>query len=270
MLWAQLEGFTNMVCLRIKEDGMEISPSKCSCSASTPKLGKAIEEALAPGLKIPYSARNKSLGIGLGSGVVRNMRVVNKRLKNFRKRLQRYKQLRKCGVDTARIVRTGGCKALTYGQFASGTSPAMLLMQRRTVGRTTGPAAGAAGQNLNLAFMLADGSANGKAGPAYDAHLDPVVHWAQAVWYEWLPQSMLNRMVSDAGNRLARALRTWAVVTGPASALVATAGRLRWTAADALTLMTDTGKTLRLGLDPPAVVAKEVCGACPTMAVGSN
>ena len=56
----QLVGFTKMVCCRIQSDGMEISPTKCGCSASSPQLGKAIEMALAPGLKIPYAARNKS------------------------------------------------------------------------------------------------------------------------------------------------------------------------------------------------------------------
>ena len=213
------------------------------------------------GLKIPYSARNKSLGIGLGSGVVRNVKVINKRLKTFRQRLRRYKQLKKNGVDTARVIRTGGGKSLTYGQYATGTSPALLLMQRRTVSQATAPASGSAGQNLDLALMLADGSPNGKADPAYDAHLDPIVHWSQAVWYEWLPRPMLSRMIGDAVCRLADAVRTWAVVTGPASAAVATASRLRWTMQDAITIVTDTGRTLKLHLDPPVVIAKEVCSA---------
>ena len=192
---------------------------------------------------------------------MRNVRVINKRLKIFRKRIERYRKLKKCGVDTARIVRTGGGKSLTYGQYASGTSPSLLLMQRRAVAQATAPASGTAGQNLDLALMIADGSATGKADPAYDAHLDPIVHWAQAVWFTWLSIATLNLMITDAVDRLTNAARTWAVVTGPASALVASAGRLQWTVQDASTLRTDRGRVLALHRDPPAVVAKEVCEA---------
>ncbi len=145
---------------------------------------------------------------------------------------------------------------MTYGQFACGTSTAILLQQRRAVAQATAPAAGTAGQNLNLALMSADGSAKGKADPAFDAHLDPLVHWALAVWYEWVPRPMLNRIIAYANVKQANAVKVLAAVMGPAAAVVATAGRLNWTVQDELTFRTDQGKVLKLHLDPPAVVAR--------------
>ena len=43
------------------------------------------------------------------------------------------------------------------------------------------PGAGTGGQNLDLALVIADGCGNGKADPAFDAHMVPLVEWAMAV-----------------------------------------------------------------------------------------
>ena len=45
------------------------------------------------------------------------------------------------------------------------------------MGAVTAPAGGSGGQDLDVALMLADGSAKGKADPASAAHSEVVAHW---------------------------------------------------------------------------------------------
>ena len=59
---------------------------------------------------------------------------------------------------------------MTYGSAITGVPDGLLRGQRQTVAAITAPGAGTGGQNLDLALVLADGSKNGRADPAYDAH----------------------------------------------------------------------------------------------------
>ena len=165
--------------------------------------------------------------------------------------------LRRAGVDTTRVLRTGGVAALTYGEATIGVPPSLLLAQRRAVAAAAAPASGLAGQNLDLALLLADGSAKGKVDPAYEAHAAPIRHWAQAVWNRWLPIKSLVLLIADAKANLAKAIQPWRVAYGPAAAFVCTASRLDWIVHDALNVTTDAGRTLRLDVDPPVIVARE-------------
>ena len=122
--------------------------------------------------------RTKSLGVGLAAGVRRNAMVVNKRLKEYKKRLPRFRMLKQAGVNTNKLNRTGGAAALTWGQEALGVPPATLLQQRRAVMAAGNTGCGFGGQNLDLALILADGSATGKVDPAFVAHSGPMGHWA--------------------------------------------------------------------------------------------
>ena len=79
---------------------------------------------------IPCSLRVNSLGVRLAAGVARNTKVMKTRLKQFTKRLPRFRALRQAGVDTARVIRTGGVAALMHGYGAMGVAPTMLLHQR--------------------------------------------------------------------------------------------------------------------------------------------
>ena len=63
-----------------------------------------------------------------------------------------------------------------------GVSDSVLHSQRVAAGAMAAPGEGAGGQNLDLALTLADGSATGRADPAYDAHMLPIGEWALAVW----------------------------------------------------------------------------------------
>ena len=57
---------------------------------------------------------------------------------------------------------------------------------------------GICGQGLDLALLLADGSPTGRVDPAFEADLQHIVHWAQAVRNEWLPTGQLVTMAADA------------------------------------------------------------------------
>lgn len=70
------------------------------------------------------------------------------------------------GVSAAKLFRTGGKAAMTYGEAINGVSDSLLRDQRRTDSVATAPAAGGGDQNLDLALMMADGSRIGRADPA--------------------------------------------------------------------------------------------------------
>ena len=98
--------------------------------------------------------------------------------------------------------------------------------------------------------MIADGSLKGKAGPAFIAHSDVIVHWAKAIWNNWIPLKDLQASIDDAKTRTTASPQPWRVVYGPAAALVCTAERLNWEVISAMELCTDVGRVLDLTLDP--------------------
>ncbi len=149
------------ICDRMTEDRLEVSAKKSVCTASTKRLGTALSEKLAR-FAIRFEARVKSLGVGLGAGTRRNAQVASSRLRSFRARVGRFRRLRRAGVDTARLLRTGGNAAMTYGQAIMGVSNTLLRAQRRAAAAAAGPATGTAGQNLDLALLLADGANGGR------------------------------------------------------------------------------------------------------------
>ena len=76
-----------------------------------------------------------------------------KRLKEMKARTGRFHVLKRCKLDVARVVRTGGVLALTYGQETMGVSSTTLLAQRRVIASTlTTEGSG----DLDLRLALAD------------------------------------------------------------------------------------------------------------------
>ena len=88
--------------------GMEFSPTKNCCLASSLMLSKEIIKCL-PMLKTHATMRAKSLGGALGTGGNRNATVQKKRLKQFQK-LRRTTGARRSHL----VLRTGGTAALVY------------------------------------------------------------------------------------------------------------------------------------------------------------
>ena len=89
--------------------------------------------------------------------------------------------MKKAGVSIARLVRIG-LRTVAYGSAILGAPCNFLRSQRQTVAAIAGPGAGTGGQKLDLALMVADGSAKGRADPAFDAHIMPVGQWAMAIY----------------------------------------------------------------------------------------
>ena len=186
---------------------------------------------------------------------------LSKRLRGLAARAPRFRSLAAVGVNTRRLLRTGGIAALTYGQAVTGVAPATLLRQRRLAAALAAPATGTNGQDLDLALILADGSEKGRADPAFDAHLMPIGKWAEGGWGEWLPRRAMTATVAKLSAKLTQVRSIWQHVRGPAAAMIASAWRLGWHIVSATELVTDAGRTLHLDLDPPAVVKAECVAA---------
>ena len=256
----QLVNFTKSCCSDIIDSQQAVSDTKSYCTASTPKLGAAIQEALAE-FGIKYKARVISLGAAMGAGRRRNATALSARLKAMQRRVPRFRKLARNRVSTARLLRTGGTSALSYGQAITGVSPTTLLAQRRVAATIAAPHSGSNGQDLDMALMLADGSRKGRADPAFEAHLLPIVSWAKAVWHTWLPHNILQHTVEAMQVKLTGATSLWQHVRGPTAATLASAWRIGWKMHNFSSITTDLGKNLDLKLDPPVVVQREVVRA---------
>ena len=154
-----------------------------------------------------------------------------KRLSSFQQRRSRFKMLKRAGVKTDGIVRTGGVAYITFGQKSLGVSDSLLLQQRRSVAAACCASSG--GANLDLSLALADGQSRGAADPALEAHCGVVQFWALAIWKQWVPLQLLDKLVRFANDRLGAAKSRWSVVYGPAPAFIATLWRLGWSVVSA-------------------------------------
>ena len=138
-----------------------------------------------------------------------------------------------------------------WGLVALGAPPSTLLLQGRAAGFAAHPARSMCGQVLDLALILADGSAKGTADPAFEAHTGPMGRWAMAVWNGWLPMLSLSSMMQEAMTACQKARQPWRIAYGPAAATYLSAVRLGWSIVDATTWITDRGMPLDLRIDPP-------------------
>ena len=105
-------------------------------------------------------------------------------------------------------------------------------------------------QEMEVALMVMDGSKIGKADPGFAAHMDVALHWAQAIWNNWLPVQAWQQSVDYAREWVSSTSRPWAVVTGPAAALICTLERIGWSIISATELELDAGRKLDLAIDP--------------------
>ena len=99
----------------IQEAGMSFSDTKNVVCASNDGIAKRIKAKLR-GIKVKVARRVVSLGSGTGGGTRRNVTQMNKRLGAFRARIPRFKALRRSGVRTDRLLRTGGMRPLLLGR----------------------------------------------------------------------------------------------------------------------------------------------------------
>ena len=147
---------------------MSFSDTKNVTCASTHKLADDVCAGLT-GIIVKPVPRCVSLGSGLGAGTRRNVQQLSKRLAKFRKRLPRFKRLRRASVRTDRLLRTGGLAAMNFGQKAMGVSNSMLMSQRRAAAAAT--CVRGCGADLDLTLVVADGDVMGSTDPAFEAHV---------------------------------------------------------------------------------------------------
>ena len=118
-------GFIESIATFVTSTGQELSGTKSLCTASLKELGKELCDRWAKkGISIQYKERVRALGAGLGAGVRRNMLVLKERYHKYRSRVPRFRRLRKMGVNTAKLVRTG-LRAMTYGSAVTGVPDGM-------------------------------------------------------------------------------------------------------------------------------------------------
>ena len=113
---------------------LDVSASKSCGVASSVRLAAALQLSLAAhGVK--FQAAVKQLGVDRSSGRRRFTQAQHGRLTAFKRRLPRLARLRRAGVSTARIMRTGGLAALNYGQSVLGVADGPLRRQRQAVAK---------------------------------------------------------------------------------------------------------------------------------------
>ena len=240
-----------LVALRLKLS----AAGKCTCTASTAAIGNQLADKLSA-FGITYSARVKALGVGMASGVRRNVQVQTGRLTAFRAKLSKFAALARSCISAARLFRTGGAASFTYGDDVTGVSAETLLKRRRMVASAFAPPTG--GRDLDLALLLADSSERQHLDPAFAAAALPIGRWAEAVYAGWCPAPLLHASMAHAKRRILSTWRPWALVCGLAAATVASAQRIGWEVHDAASMTTDLGMRLDLTLDSPSFVCAEV------------
>ena len=249
-------GATAAVCMEFAEARMKVSDTKNYVLASRPTVGRSIEA----GLKqwgVRWTSTAKVLGVGVGAGAIRCARFIERRLTDFGRTVGRHRRLRRVGIDTARLVKTGGVQRMAYGEEVMGVASGTLHRQRRKAAAAALP--GVAGGSVDEVLFAADlGGGRASVDPAVWAHEGPIGAWAEAVWRNLLDRGCLQTLVARAKVRICRAKRMWAVVRGPAAAMVATAARLGWEVKNAFQLCDDTGITISLLEDSPAAVRMHV------------
>ena len=137
----------------------------------------------------------------------------------------------------------------------------MLHSQRRMAAAVVTPAGATGGQNVDIAFIVADESLNGCTDPAYEAHVQPIIACAKAIWEGLFPLRQMLQLAAAAKVKLTRATSPWKAVRGPAAAFIATAARWAWHVHDATTITTHDGEYLNFRIDPAEVTKRHVMRA---------
>ena len=139
-----------------------------------------------------------------------------------------------------------------------GISDTHLENARRAVAKAVGTAT--RGSQHDRALYMHD-VAGSRLDPAFDAHALPLQFYALAWWESWAEPETLRKHFTAACYKLAAAEWRWNIVTGPITAVIATAHRLRWRFTSPQEVLTDQGKALDLLRDSPAYIAKQAHAA---------
>jgi hypothetical protein len=145
-----------------------------------------------------------------------------------------------------------GTPMIIYGCETMGVSDSALGQSRSSIGHAA--AAQAAGKNIEALFVAIDGDP-GIVDPAFAAHLQPPRFWATAIWENWFAISLVEMAFTGAATTLMGAKGSlWSLVTGPASAIIATLRRIGWEMPNATEAFDDLGHLWSFLRDSPAAI----------------
>ena len=195
----------------------------------------------------------KLLGSASCAGSKRCTGLQAKRLCDFKKVGKRITKLRKAGFNSKLMARAAGTQAVTYSYDICGVAPTRLKYTRSAISKAASAAGG--GKNAELALYTLDGN-SGTLDPAFEAHGQPIKHWALAWWENWIPSHCLDNAVANARSSIAKRKGSkWQAVTGPSGALLVTLQRIGWKLEDARVFIDDEGTRYDCLLDPPIAIA---------------
>ena len=126
------------------------------------------------------------------------------------------------------MARATGTAAVVYGCEVMGIADTQLHAARVQVARAAAPAA--SGKNPDLTLIAVDGD-RGTVDPAFEAHWQPLRHWATAWWEGWFSAKILSLAFLLAWEKLRLCSHSpWQKVAGAASAFIASMERIGWKA----------------------------------------
>ena len=237
--------------------GMQFSDKKNVCTASRHAIASEITKRVSL-VRIKCVRDVVSLGTAFAAGTRRTTMKAKARLRAFLCRRRRFKALSRAKVSAARVLRTGGTCALTYGNRPLGVSDSLLLAQRRAVAAAA--CINHCGADLNVSLVIADDWNGHSADPAFEAHAGVAIMWSLAIFEHWVDIEDARFLIASTLKRLAGKM-TWARVFGPAAAIIVTLKRIGWTVHSATEWISDLGMPINLELLSPALVQSLVCEA---------
>ena len=167
--------------------------------------------------------------------------------------------LREAGIETAQVARAVAVPSILYSVETIGLSDTALNTARSVVSAAGNANTG--GRQPDLALAISDGS-NRTLDPAFEAHANPIKYWALSVWERWYCQSELTDSISEARKMLSGCKASpWAVVKGPAAAVLLTMKRIGWELIDSASAKDDIQQSWNCMVDSPAAVVNAVCAS---------
>ena len=235
----------------------EVSPTKTVYLTSSRHGARKFRGRLKTS-KVKFTKSTKLLGTQTVAGKRRSTAILRGRLQSFKKKIPRIQRLRAAGINVRQITSAVGVPAFFYGAQCSGVSDTHLEAARRDVAKAVGTST--RGSHHDRALYMSD-VAGSRLDPAFDAHALPLQYYALAWWESWAEPYELRQHFASAWRKLAAAKWNWNQVTGPITAVLATANRLKWHFTSAHRVVTDQDRVLDLLRDPPAYVVKQVNAA---------
>ena len=150
--------------VRIMEEELElkVSISKSVAVATRYSLASMLTRISATG-KVKPVRSSKLLGAAAAGGKRRSIKVLAKRLKNFKSKIKKFQSLKRLGVASNQVVRAAGTPAITYGVDLVGMSDTHLQAARSAV--ATAISSGAGGKCADAVLFAADcGGWHGRPG----------------------------------------------------------------------------------------------------------